>query len=114
MMRKAVGIVASDPSPTDKTESTESDASRFLLIILRGQEPMGITDQRGDWRRVVTDGNRQAQGKGEQPLAVEAGEATPAGEQRGIRLLPDSEAARTPGRVGPASDRPLSEGTEPD
>jgi hypothetical protein len=36
---------------------------------------MGMIDQRGDWRRVVTDGHRQSQAEGqgrdEQPLSVE-------------------------------------------
>lgn len=82
---------------------------------------MGIIDQRGDRRRVVTDGNRQAQGEDEQPRAVEARVSTPAGEQRGIRLLPDVGPGRTPPRVGisastssaPESGRPLRDAMEP-
>src|SRR6185312_4693797 len=69
---------------------------------------MGMIDQRGEWRRVVTDGQRQAhaQGPGQD-------KPPPSVEQRGIRLLPESDAAtRLPGRVGPPAVRTGAEDSE--
>jgi hypothetical protein len=86
---------------------------------------MGMIDQRGEWRRVVTDGQRQApataQGQAEDVHPVEAWgtpsapASTSTGEQRAIRLLPDSDAVRAPGRAGgmparnPEADMPMGE-----
>ncbi len=75
---------------------------------------MGMTDQRGDWRRVVTDGQRQAQAEeqGENPLPAEAWGTTSPGGQRSIRLLPDSAAGRVPGRVRLVQDCEIDEGAD--
>ena len=84
---------------------------------------MGMTDQRGEWRRVVTDGQRQAQGQGqrqgqgpkqgEPSLPVKSWDTAAAGEQRGIRLLSDSGAGRGPARGGSAPGRPAPEAIGP-
>ncbi len=62
---------------------------------------MGMIDQRGERRRVVCDGQLQAQGQAPDERGI-------AGEQRGIRLLADGGAARVPGRIATASGRPIS------
>jgi hypothetical protein len=61
---------------------------------------MGMIDQRGQRRRVVCDGQPQAPGQAPDERGI-------AGEQRGIRLLPDSGAGRAPARVAAVSDRPI-------
>jgi len=61
---------------------------------------MGMIDQRGQRRRVVCDGQPQAQGQAPDERGI-------AGEQRGIRLLSDSGAGRAPGRIAPVSGRPI-------
>ena len=77
-----------------------SDAPRILLISFEVKNTMGMTDQRGDWRRVMTDGHRQAQGEGEPSPGIEAWEpdAANGGEPLGIRLLPDACSGRASGR----------------
>lgn len=75
-------------------------APRFLLIFFEGKSTMGMTDQRGDWRRVATDGHghRQAAGEGEAAPGDEARRsAAPAGDEPcGIRLLADCGAEGRP------------------
>jgi hypothetical protein len=62
---------------------------------------MGMIDQRGHRRRVVSDGQPEAQGQAPDGREL-------AGEQRGIRLLPNSGAGRAPGRIAAVSGRPGS------
>jgi hypothetical protein len=73
---------------------------------------MGMTDQRGEWRRVVDDGNRQGQGQDGETLSDEEWGTNAVSEQRGIRLLPDSDAGRAPGRVAMTSGRAIAEGDD--
>src|SRR3954451_8982650 len=73
---------------------------QVFLNSFEVKSTMGITDQRGEWRRVVTDGSRPGQGQDESSRSVEGWGATDLSEHRGIRLLPDSDAVRPPGRVG--------------
>ncbi len=82
------------------SESQHRIGSPIFLVILRGQEHMGMIDQRGQRRRVVCDGQPQAQGQAPDERGI-------AGEQRGIRLLPDSAAGRAPGRIATVSGRPI-------
>jgi hypothetical protein len=65
----------------------------------RGQEHMGMVDQRGQRRQVVCDGQRQAQGTAQD-------ERGHSGEQRSIRLLTDDGGGRAAIRSGPATGRP--------
>src|SRR5580693_7034213 len=60
---------------------------------------MGMFDQRGQRRRVVCDGQPQAQEQAPDERGL-------VGEQRGIRLLPDSGAGRGPARTATAFGRP--------
>jgi hypothetical protein len=83
---------------------------------------MGTIDQRGEWRRVVTDGQgqaqTQAQGQGlrqDEPSPPSGSWVSPAtaGQQRGIRLLSDGDVGRPAGRAVPSSgDRQASEGMD--
>src|SRR5947208_256576 len=93
--RDATGPRRRPPSTRIGTER----GAAFLLNSFEVKSTMGMTDQRGEWRRVVDDGNRQGQGQDGETLSDEEWGTNAVSEQRGIRLLPDSDAGRAPGRV---------------
>jgi hypothetical protein len=75
---------------------------------------MGTIDQRGQGRRVVSDGQRQPQlqiqdrdqGQDEHPRTADAWGTPPAGTQHGIRLASGSAASRPPVPVRPIARDP--------